>query len=303
MISADFPYPSHYVTVHGANMHYVESGQGDIVLFVHGMPTSSYLWRNIIPHLEKQARCIAVDLIGCGRSDKPAGLAYTLADHIHYLEGFIQALHLQNITLVLHGWGSIIGFDYAMRHQDNIRALAFFEAHIRPLVDWDSIALPIQQLVSMIHKPDGGYDSVVNANYFLETVLPASILRPLTATEIAYYREPFATPESRQLIWQYLKEWPLSHPEPTMQVGSQGQATLARIGRYSQQLQHSPVPKLLLFAVPGFLTTMETVIWAKQHLPNLTVADLGEDLHYAQETKPELFGHDLQKWYRGQVCR
>lgn len=118
-------YASRFVTVKGAKMHYIETGQGEPVLFIHGMPTSSYLWRNIIPKLADKAHCVALDLIGMGESDKP-DIDYTVNDHISYVECFIEALGLRNITLVMHGWGSVIGFDYARRHPKNIKALAFF---------------------------------------------------------------------------------------------------------------------------------------------------------------------------------
>jgi len=124
-ISAEFPYASHYIEVLGSKMHYVEQGSGDPILFLHGIPSSSYLWRNIIPFLADKGRCIAVDLIGLGKSDKP-DIAYTVFDHIRYIEAFINALGLTNLTIVMHAWGSVIGFDYAMRNEANIKALAFF---------------------------------------------------------------------------------------------------------------------------------------------------------------------------------
>ena len=124
-ISADFPYAPHYVDVHGSRIHYIEEGTGDPVLFLHGNPTSSYLWRNIIPHVQSHARCIAMDLIGMGKSDKPA-IDYSFFDHAKYVEGFIETLGLQNLTLVIHDWGSALGFHYAMRNEANIKALEQF---------------------------------------------------------------------------------------------------------------------------------------------------------------------------------
>ena len=129
MIS-DFPFHDNYVEVLGSKIHYIDEGQGDPIVFLHGIPTWSYMWRNIIPSLNKQARCIAPDLIGFGKSDKP-DIEYSVFDHIRYIEAFIKALGLKNITFVLHAWGSTIGFDYAVRHQDKIKGLAFLEAHIR----------------------------------------------------------------------------------------------------------------------------------------------------------------------------
>ena len=130
-ISSAFPYQSRFVEVLGSRMHYVEEGVGAPMLFLHGNPTWSYLWRNVIPHVSPHARCIAPDLIGMGHSDKPA-IEYRLVDHIRYLEGFIDALALRDLTLVVHDWGSALGFDYAFRHQERVRAIAFMEAITRP---------------------------------------------------------------------------------------------------------------------------------------------------------------------------
>jgi haloalkane dehalogenase len=300
-VSAECPFASKYAEVLGSKMHYIESGEGDPIVFIHGIPTSSYLWRNIIPYLNDYGRCIALDLIGCGKSDKLKSVAYTLDDHIRYVEAFIKNLNLQKITLVVHGWGSVIGLDYAAKYPENIRAIAFYESHIRPTMDWEMVSLPIQQLISAVQAPDGGYDKIVNSDYFIDTVFQSGILRKLSTDELTQYKEAFSTAESRQLIWQYLKELPLGKDFLATHVGSQGQATINRIANYSESLQHFEQPKLMLFGIPGFLTTMETIMWAKQHLTNLTLADLGECLHYAQETKPELFGHDLKKWYLAKV--
>ncbi len=133
-ISAEFPFESRFVTVRGSRMHYVEQGEGDPILFLHGNPTSSYLWRNIIPHVSGLGRCIAPDLIGMGKSDKP-DIGYRFFDHVSYLEGFIEALGLENITLVIHDWGSGLGFHYARRHADNVKGLAFMEAYSRWLTE------------------------------------------------------------------------------------------------------------------------------------------------------------------------
>jgi haloalkane dehalogenase len=289
-ISSEMTGASQFVKVHDANMHYVEQGGGDPILFIHGIPTSGYLWRNIIPYLHPYGRCIAVDLIGMGQSDKP-DIDYTIADHIHYLEGFIEALGLNNITLVLHAWGSVIGFDYAMRYPEKIKALAFMEAHLRPVDGWEMVSLPVQELMLMLHSSDGGYDAIMHSNYYVDNVLPSGIIRRLTQEEMEHYRAPFTTEKSRQPIWQYLQDLPLGDDDG-------GQDALRIIKAYSEKLTHSSLPKLLLYAVPGFITTMESVTWARRNLPNLQMVDLGDALHYAQESKPHEFGQALADWYR-----
>lgn len=286
-ISAEMPYADQSVKVLGAQLHYVEAGEGDPILFLHGIPTWSYMWRNVIPHLESCGRCIAVDLIGMGRSDKP-DIAYTVFDHLDYVSEFIQALNLQNITLVMHGWGSVIGFAYAMNNPDKIKALAFLEAHIRTPSTHEMLSLPVQELAALLDTNDGGYDAIINNNYYLNEILPRGILRTLSPAEMKAYQQPFADTQSRKPIWQYLQDLPKgSTTTPVSQL----------IDRYSTFLQQSEIPKLMFFAIPGFTTTIDTVAWAKQRLPNLSLVDIEDALHYATESNPERMGTELKKWY------
>lgn len=289
-VSAACHYPSRFVLVQGSKIHYIEDGKGDPVVFLHGMPTSSYLWRNIMPSLSDKAHCIAPDLIGMGASDKPA-IDYTIYDHINYIQGFIEALALENITFVLHGWGSVIGFDYARRHADNVKALAFLESHVRPTTDWDMLSLPIQQLTALLKRPGASYHAVVEQNYLIDKFLPNGVLRKLSKEEFENYRKPFADPESRKPLWQYIQDLPLG----------EGNGVFALIEKYSQWLQQAPQPKLMLYAVPGFITTMAMVQWAKEHIQNLTLVELQDALHFAQESAPDVFCKELRNWYLSEV--
>jgi len=286
-ISADFPYQPNFVDVLGAKMHYVDHGSGDPVVFLHGIPTSSYLWRNIIPYLAEDARCIAPDLIGLGKSAKP-NIGYRIFDHIRYIDELINQLNLENITLVLHGWGSLIGFDYARRYSEKIKGIAFLESHIRPPSDWAMVSLPIQELSTILNTPDAGYDVIMNSNYFVNKVLPSGVLRKLSEEEMNHYREPFRQSGSALPLWQYLQDLPL---------GNEPKDVIQLISDYSKWLQLSKLPKLMMYAVPGFITTISTVQWAKDHLPNLSLIDVGDALHYAQESKPDEIGEALQEWY------
>ncbi len=152
-ISAAFPYESRFVTVKGSQMHYVEQGEGDPILFVHGNPTSSYLWRNVIPHLSGSGRCIALDLIGMGRSDKP-DIPYRLFDHVEYFDGFINALGLGPITLVLHDWGGFMGMHYASKNLENVRAIVLMEAIIKPM-RWTDRSEVFQGLFKRFRSEEG----------------------------------------------------------------------------------------------------------------------------------------------------
>ncbi len=278
---------SRYVEVLGSRIHYMEAGIGDPIVFIHGMPTSSYLWRNVMPHVADLGRCIAIDLIGMGKSDKP-NIKYSVFDHCAYFKAFVTALALKNVTLVLHGWGSVIGFTYAMRYPANVRALAFLEAHIRPVTRWDMLSLPMQELASLQKLPDGGYSQIMQHNYFVNTLLSKGVVRELTAQELAYYQAPFVSPGSCKPLWQYFQEVPL---------GETYSPVIGLIARYSQQLTQSLLPKLMLYVMPGFTTTIDTLSWARDNLPQLRLAYVGDDLHYAQESNPMWIGNEIANWY------
>ncbi len=287
-ISADFPYPSHYVDVFDSKMHYVEQGEGQPILFLHGVPTSSYLWRNVIPHLAPLGRCIAPDLIGMGKSDKPQ-IEYSVFEHIKYIEKFIETLNLRNVTLVMHGWGSVIGFDYAMRHEDNCRGLVFYEGYLRPFNGEDA-SLPLQEQLHSLEQNEEVYDLITNTTYYIDKIFPQEMMRTLSEEEINHYREPFLSKGAGKPLQQYLKEIPWT-----------GKTTKVNqlIENYSHKLTISKLPKLMLYSVPGFITTIATAMWAKEHLPNLEMVDIGEELHFAQESNPVLMGEAISVWLQG----
>ncbi|RDI46069.1 haloalkane dehalogenase [Aquicella lusitana] len=286
-ISEKLPYPSKYVEVYGSRMHYIEAGSGNPILFLHGIPTSCYLWRNIIPHLSSLGRCIAPDLIGFGKSDKP-DIKYTVVDHIKYVEKFIETLGLKHITLIMHGWGSVIGLDYAMRHEENCVGLVFYEAFLRSS-NGDDISLPFQeQLISLQNQPVD--DFIVDGSAFVDRIIPQMVMRQLTEKEMNHYREPFVQEGSGKPIAQYLKELPR---------GNEKNEVEQLIASYSKKLTKSQLPKLMLYSVPGFVTTIATAMWAKEHLPNLEIVDIGEELHLAQESYPQLIGESISVWLQG----
>ena len=287
-ISPDFPFESKYLEVHGSKMHYVEEGAGDPVLFLHGNPTSSYLWRNVIPHVSPLARCIALDLIGMGKSDKP-DIEYRFFDHSKYVEGFIEALGLRNITFVIHDWGSALGFHYARRHEDNVKGLAFMEAIVRPLT-WDEFPEEGRQMFQAFRTPEVGENMLINQNMFVEQVLPMSILRKLTDEEMNRYREPYADPPSRKPVWRWPSELPIDG-EP---------ADVAEAARaYSEWFGKSDVPKLLLYAQPGAHIQGPLLEWCRNNMRNLKALDIGAGSHFVQEDQPHAIGEAIAEWYRG----
>jgi haloalkane dehalogenase len=274
------------VDVHGSRMYYVEEGEGAPVLFLHGNPTSSYLWRNVIPHVSGGARCIAPDLIGMGRSDKP-DIDYRFFDHARYLEEFIETLGLGDVVLVLHDWGSGLGFDWARRHAERVRGLAFMEAILMPVPSWDVFPEGARGMFQAFRTPEVGWDLIAKQNVFVEQALPASVVRTLSDEEMDAYRAPFPNEASRKPVWRWPNEIPIEG-EP---------ADVAEaVGAYSAWLQETEVPKLLFAATPGALIPAPMVEWARSALPNLEVVDLGEGIHYVQEDHPEEIGRGIARW-------
>lgn len=277
---------SQYVEVLGSKIHYIDQGAGQSIVFIHGMPTSGFLWRHIIDKLKSSFRCIAPDLIGMGQSDKP-DIEYRIFDHINYFDAFMQEMNLKDVILVMHGWGSLIGFDYARRHPDNVKGLAFYESHVRAAIEWDMLSLPVQQLASMLQQRDVSYSAVVERDYLVEKLLPRGAINQLPEGVLKKYKEPFPDAASRKPLWQYIQDLPL---------GEGHDDVVALINEYSQWLQHSNCPKLMMYAMPGFITTIETVLWARDHITELEIAELGEAMHFAQETIPDVYCDILQEW-------
>lgn len=286
-ISAEFPFESRYVGVLGSRLHYVDEGEGDPIVFVHGNPTSSYLWRNIIPYLIPQGRAIALDLIGMGKSDKP-DIDYIYDDHLKYVEGFIEALDLRNITFVVHDWGSALGLDYSSRHEDNVLGVAFMEAMVPPAMP--RIFMPPEN--SMFHRlrdPELGPKMIYEENFFVERVLPGAVVRELGEEEMAYYRAPYATPESRKptLVWP--NEVPFAD-------GPQRNADV--MNRYGAWMRQSDMPFLLLYVSPGAIISPEmAAIIVAQHR-NIESHYLGLGRHFIQEDHPHKIGRAVADWRR-----
>jgi haloalkane dehalogenase len=282
-ISARFDYPKRHVTVHGARMAYVDEGQGDPIVFLHGNPTSSYLWRNIIPHVRSLGRCIALDLIGMGDSEQP-DLAYSFADHARYLDGFLRALELSRITFVAHDWGSALAFDWAARHESAVRALAFTEAILAPVDSWDLFPAVARERFQRMRTPGLGEQLVLERNLFVEELLPASVLRGLTPDELAQYRAPYPDARSRRPLLAWPRQLPIAgEPPEILEIVACNRAFLCR----------SQLPKLLLTCTPGALVPPPVAAWCRDNLPQLELVDVGPAIHYPQEDRPHEIGRAL----------
>ncbi len=286
IISAEFPFKSNYVDILGSRIHYIDEGSGDPVLFLHGNPTSSYLWRNIISRMISSGRCIAPDLIGMGKSDKP-DIDYRFVDHSKYVEGFIEKMGLKNITLVIHDWGSALGFHYAMRHEDNIKGIAFMEAVIKTM-EWDEFPKDFRMGFRLFRTPFIGWLMIAGMNIFVEQILPKAIVRKLSEKEMNHYREPFKNIQHRKPVWRWPNEIPINgHPADMVEI----------VRNYNKKLQESDLPKLLFYAHPGGIITLDTVEWCKDNFKNLKTVDIGEGIHFIQEDNPDLIGSELARWY------
>ena len=281
---------SSFLEVYSSKMHYRELGAGRPIVFLHGMPVSGYVWRNVIQSCSHLGRCIAPDLIGMGDSDKP-DIKYTVFDHIKYIERFINQLELDNILLVLHGWGSLPGFEYARNFSDRISGLVFFESYIRSVEEPALLSLPVQELAQMLKNHDASYKAVVEQNYMIKNVLPSCMVNQLSDEILNQYANPFKTEKSRRVFWQYLQDLPL---------GEGPSAVTDLIDGYSNWLQSSDIPKLMLYAMPGFNTTINTVQWARDNLSHLSQYCLEDVMHLPQESVPGLFSQALVEWYESQ---
>ncbi|MCH8906311.1 MAG: haloalkane dehalogenase [Candidatus Heimdallarchaeota archaeon] len=286
IISAEFPFESKYVDVKGSKIHYIDEGEGDPVLFIHGNPTSSYLWRNIVPYITELGRCIAVDLIGMGKSDQP-DIDYGFNDSFAYLDAFITKLELKNITLVIHDWGSGLGFHYANTHRDNVKGIAFMEAMVEA-PNFDEMQMSIRLAIKMMRNRFFGSLMVKRMNMFIKKMLPDMINRDLTTEEKAYYASPYPNAKSRNP----LLAWPRSIP-----IKGKPADLSAAVENYKEWLKETEVPKLCFYVSPGVGMKEDVVEMVRNNFKNITMVDLGEGLHFIQEDYPHEIGTELAKWY------
>jgi haloalkane dehalogenase len=270
-----------------SHLSYVEVGVGEPIVLLHGNPTSSYLWRNVIPHLEGRGRCLAPDLIGMGRSGKAPDGRYRLADHVRYLDAWFEALDLSRVTLVVHDWGSALGFHWARRHPVRVKALVYMEALVRPVTwaEWPEAARKIFQAL----RSPGGEDMILTKNVFVERILPASVLRGLTPEEMEHYRAPFREPgEDRRPTLTWPREIPIEG-EPADVAGL--------VQQYATWLSRAPLPKLFVNGNPGSILVGAQRefcrTWPNQH--EVTV----RGSHFLQEDSPVEIGQAIARFLEG----
>jgi haloalkane dehalogenase len=276
----------------GKRMAYVEVGEGDPIVFLHGNPTSSYLWRHVVPHVADRGRCIAPDLIGMGDSEKlssPGPGSYRFVEHRKYLDALLDRLDVrERVTLVLHDWGSALGFDWANRHRDAVRGIAYMEAIVAPIPSWDEWPKPVRALFQAFRSPEGE-KLVLEQNAFVEQVLPGAILRTLDDEEMAEYRRPFAKPgEDRRPTLTWPREIPIAgEPEDVVKI----------VEDYAAWLAESPVPKLFVDAKPGAILR-GAVRERCRRWPNQSEIEVS-GTHFVQEDSPDEIGRGIARWLDG----
>ena len=290
MISAE-EHPKKKINVMGKTMAYVEMGEGDPIVFQHGNPTSSYLWRNIMPHLADQGRCIALDLIGMGDSDKfddSGPYRYTLLEHRDYFDAALRQLGVENnVTFVIHDWGSALGFDWARRHRGSVRGIAYMEAIVQPVATWDNWPEAARRVFQGFRSP-AGEDMVLEKNVFVERVLPGSVLRKLSEEEMEVYRRPFVNSgEDRRPTLTWPRQIPVAG-EP---------AEVVRIVQdYADWLSESDVPKLFINADPGAILIGVQREFCRSWPAQQEVTVPGN--HFLQEDSPDEIGQAISEWLR-----
>ena len=282
-------YSKQFKIVHGKQMAYIDEGEGDPIVFLHGNPTSSFLWRNIMPYLEGKGRLIAPDLIGMGDSEKlndSGPESYTYLEHRKYLFSLLESLGVSsNVILIIHDWGSGLGFHWAHQNPEALKGIAFMEAIVAPIPSWEAFPEGAETIQGL--RSSAGEQMILNDNLFVEGLLPGLILRDMTNAEMSEYRRPFKNRgEDRRPTLTWPRQIPVAgEPADVVQI----------VSEYSHWLGQSNVPKLFVNADPGVLITgpMRDIVRSWPNLFEVTVPGL----HFIQEDSPDLIGQAIQDWH------
>jgi len=287
-ISSQDEYPRQRINSRGVDIAYVDTGKGDPIVFLHGNPTSSYLWRNIIPHAASLGRCLAPDLMGMGESGGSPDGSYRFSDHSTLLDQWFEDMDLtSNVTLVVHDWGSALGFHWAKRHPGRVKGIIYMEAIVRP-VTWEEWPDAARQVFQGFRSP-AGEDMVLEKNIFVERVLPGSIFRALSAAEMEIYRKPYQeVGESRRPTLTWPREIPIDG-EPAYMV--------QLVDEYAEWLSNSQIPKLFVNAEPGAILTGPQREFCRTWPNQREVTVKG--IHFIQEDSPHEIGRAIADWYGG----
>ncbi|MBI2184138.1 MAG: haloalkane dehalogenase [Thaumarchaeota archaeon] len=283
---AAFPFTSRYVSVNGFKIHYIEEGRGRPILLIHGNPTWSYEWRNIIPPLSKQGRCIAFDLIGFGRSEKP-DIEYTYQQHAAVVDGFIKEMNLKDMVMVLHDWGASFGLWHTINHRENIKGIAMFEPQITTST-WDDYQGERRKKFEMFRDRTINYELAQVKNLFVEQIINSVMKKERMTGVIEMYREPFPTAESRKAIRRFPEMLPIGEDSETYKEFKQIEEGLSALS----------IPLLLLTVTPGAIMNESRLARVKKMTRNLEVKHLGPGLHHFQEDYPQEIAAAIIQWMK-----
>jgi haloalkane dehalogenase len=279
------------VDVLGSRMTYLELGEGEPVLFVHGNPTSSYLWRNVMPHAGEGHRAIAIDLIGMGGSGKP-DIAYSFDDHYRYFAAFIDALRLDTVTLVGHDWGAALAWEYARRNPTRVRRLAFMEGVLPPAFpapSFEAMGPDMEKMFRAFKDPVLGPRVVIDEHMFVEQILPGFVNRTLGDEAMRAYRAPFLAREERRPVLA----WPRQVP-----IAGEPASTTTTLNGISAFMATTKMPVLLVYAEPGAVVPPSAVAWYVKRIANLETSFVGQGFHFIQEDQPDAVGRAIADWIR-----
>jgi haloalkane dehalogenase len=275
------------VNVLGSAMAYREAGnpEAPVALFLHGNPTSSYIWRNILPLVAPMAHCIAPDLIGFGQSGKP-DIEYRFVDHVRYLDAFLDRAGISSAFIIAQDWGTALAFHLAARRPEFIHGLAFME-FIRPMSSWKEFHADAMETFQKFRTAGVGEQMILDGNAFVEGVLPLGTVRKLTEEEMSVYRAPFLTRESRRPTWRFPNEIPIAgEPADVYRTMENAHRALAQ----------SSYPKLLFAGSPGALISPAVAESFAKGLKNCRLVQLSSGIHYLQEDYPDVIGAHVKAW-------
>ncbi|MDC0072253.1 haloalkane dehalogenase [Gammaproteobacteria bacterium] len=292
-ISSDFKYSKSFITVNGKNLAYVDSGEGDPIVFLHGNPTSSYLWRNIMPHLEGMGRLVAPDLIGMGDSDKLDNSGpgrYTFIEHAEYLYALLEELNLNNVTLVIHDWGSALGFNWAALNPEKVKSIVYMEAITGPIESWDDWPEQARNIFQLF-RSDAGEELILEKNFFVERVFAGDVgmHRALEKQELDSYVKPFEKEgESRRPTLTWPRQIPIEgEPAEVVEIAK----------NYAQFMSETQLPKLFINADPGSILIGKQRELARKWPNQKEVTVRGG--HFIQEISPDEIGKSIKEFLIG----
>ena len=295
-ISADFPFDVHRVEVaDNVEMAYIDTDRTKAlqghppIVFLHGNPSYSYLWRNIIPHVSSKARCVALDLAGFGFSQKLSPEAYGFENNVRYLDSFFSKVLApgEKVVLVLHDFGSLFGFNWARQHPERVAGLVFMEFH-PPMPSWkDTGKMSDELLQGLGGPPEQVHKSIIDDNIFIELFIQDQVVRTLSQKEMDHYRKPFLEPSTRESMREIAKIFPVAGNPPNVYEA---------VEKYHSWLLANDIPKLFFWADPGKIITPKLAKWYSDNLKNTKSVAVGEAKHYLQEDSPHLIGKEMGKW-------